>query len=136
MQTHILDISRQYRQYHLYQCHIPRNKVFRNSCNILSNSVMDLVTLLVGPRNELHTKQYTQLCYPIAIPEVVEPFLRIPCYHHHSNLSRSSDARVDEGMVFRRQHWVRTVAFRQRIRLARGPRQRARETRGWRAGVR
>jgi hypothetical protein len=133
MQTHILDLSH---QYDLYQCHIARNKVFRNSCNILSNSVMDLVTLLVGPRNELHTKQHTQLCYPTAILEVVEPFLRTPCYHHHSNLSRLSDTRVEEGMGFRGQHWVRTVAFRQRIRLAQGPLQRARGTRGWQARVR
>ena len=53
MQTHILDLSY---QYHVYQCHIARNKVFRNSYNTISNSIMDLVPLLVGPPNELHTK--------------------------------------------------------------------------------
>ena len=114
MQTHILGLSH---QYYVYQCHIARNKVFRNSCNTLSNSIMDLVPLLVGPLNELHTKQHTQSRYPIAILEVVEPFLRIPCCHHHSNLPRSSDMRVDEGMGFRGQHWVRTAAFCQRVQL-------------------
>ena len=53
MQTHILGLSH---QCHVYQCHIARNKAFRNSCNTLSNSIMDLVPLLVGPPNELHTK--------------------------------------------------------------------------------